>query len=94
MPISPKDAAAENDQNSNAKLAAAEKKLDAALKSAYRTRRAVHIEGSTLKTWLPDWVDQRDLLDRYRAAGWEVKNHSDQREGTDYYVFTSKRDED
>ena len=89
MPISPKDAATKNDQDSSAELAAAEKKLDAALKSAYRTRRAVHIEGSTLKVWLPDWVDQRDLLDRYRAAGWEVEHHSCQKEGTNYYVFSA-----
>jgi len=84
--ITPQDAAKENDRIHADELAAAEKAVDRALAQSFSTGRPVTIAGSTIKL---DYHLRKKLIERYERAGWEVKHHSDQRDG-DYYEFSAR----
>lgn len=89
--INPQEAAKRNDVLYAGQLAAAEKKVDAELSRVYGTGRSVSIDVDAIGLF--DHHLREKLMDRYRANGWEVKHHSDQREQTSYYTFVARRHE-
>ena len=80
--ITPKEAAARNDEIYADQLEAAEKILDGHLASRYSTGRRVVIDGRDIP--LKDWTLRKRLMDRYRKAGWKVEKHDCQKEGLSY----------
>lgn len=84
MAISPKNLVTRIRENSADALAAAEKKTDKALEERFDWQYSVSISTSITGN-LPPPVKE-DFLNKYRAAGWDVTYHSDQRDG-DFYTF-------
>ena len=78
MAITPEQAAARNDQNSEQRLAKAEEELDEMLRSGFRTGTCITLRKLPLSD--DHWLRQK-LLARYRAAGWEIKSGHDPRDG-------------
>lgn len=84
--ITPHQASQENDKIHAEALAAAEAKIDKALKSRYFTGGKISLPGNLYGL---DYNLRKKLIDRYRKAGWTVEHFSDQRDG-DYYYFSAK----
>ena len=88
MAISPQDLMKRvSDKNRNV-LDDLEQKVNESLERSFNGRSAT-ITPSREFDALPQYMKEQ-FLDQYRQVGWEVKQHSDQREG-EFLVFQYKQ---
>jgi len=67
------------------KMEQLEARIDACLKDTFTGQGGVYVGSNLFSDVRPLLVNA--VLDKYRAAGWDVQYHSDQRDG-DCYTFT------
>jgi hypothetical protein len=85
--ITPDAAANRNDKIHEEQLAAAEKAVDKLLADGFSTGRPLSIDCNVVCSL--DCTLRKRLMDKYRAAGWDVKEYDDQRDGLSY-TFSAK----
>ncbi len=87
MVVGPKELKRIIEQEDKPKIEQLEAKIDACLKEKFTGQGGVYVGSGLFSDIRPLLVET--VLEKYRAAGWDVKYDSDQREGS-WYTFTAK----
>jgi len=88
MVVNPENLVQKIEHHEAQRIAAVEAYIDKTLETAFDGTKAI-VPGDHGFRGMRDFV-LKGLLDRYRAAGWNIKYQSDQREGS-WYEFTPIR---
>ncbi len=86
MVVGPKELKDIIEKEDQPKMEQLEARIDACLKDTFTGQGNVYIGSQLFSDIRPLLVNT--VLDKYRAVGWAVQYHSDQRDG-DCYTFTS-----
>lgn len=91
MVIGPKELEQKIRQEQKPLMEQLEQKIDEALQRSYSGRGSVSIDANSVSGL--NQLSTEEVIGKYKLAGWDIKYHSDQRDGS-FYQFKEQQTQD